>query len=143
MRNYLYLKFIVSALFVATIAIGCKKYEEGPTISLRSKRARATNVWQVERAFIQGLDSTAKFYGYRLIMTKEGYYSFSPPPLWAVSFSIIGSWEFSKDKKSIYIHYKDAANKEVKLEYRIYKLMENEFWVFDAASKLEFRFIPA
>ena len=143
MKDAIFKKWLFLGLFIAFVSIGCKKYDEGPTISLRAKKARIANVWQVEKAFIQGVDSTDKFYGYRLIMTKEGYYSFTPPPFWAVSVGIIGTWEFSKDKKSVFIYYRDAANKVVKLEYKIYKLMENELWVYDEAGKLELRFIPA
>lgn len=31
------------------LLFGCKKYEEGPSISFRTKKARLTNAWNIER----------------------------------------------------------------------------------------------
>ena len=38
--------------------IGCKKYEEGPTISLATKQSRLINTWILERMYINNIEQT-------------------------------------------------------------------------------------
>ena len=46
-------------IFLAGILSTCKKYPEGPLISLRTKVQRLTGTWKVEKYLIDGADSTA------------------------------------------------------------------------------------
>lgn len=50
-------------VFVAFLLLffGCKKYDEGPLLSLRTKTARVTGTWEVEYLGINGTDSTQIF----------------------------------------------------------------------------------
>src|SRR5690242_3258235 len=54
MRN---LSIFISVVFVA-LAFSCRKYEDGPDISFRSKNTRLNGVWDVELFYINGNDST-------------------------------------------------------------------------------------
>ncbi|GAB4278096.1 MAG: hypothetical protein Kow0068_01590 [Marinilabiliales bacterium] len=45
-------------LIVLLFNVACKKYEEGPCISLRSKDNRLCNYWDVDFIYINGIDST-------------------------------------------------------------------------------------
>ncbi|WMJ72189.1 hypothetical protein RCC89_03260 [Cytophagaceae bacterium ABcell3] len=49
MRNY----FFILALLFITIT-GCKKYEDGPLVSLRSPETRITGNWAIEGYYIDG-----------------------------------------------------------------------------------------
>jgi hypothetical protein len=39
----------------------CRKFPEGPDISLRSKKARLVNKWKVEKVTVNGVDHTLSF----------------------------------------------------------------------------------
>lgn len=52
------MKRIASILFFAFAILvsvsSCRKYEEGPNVSLRTKKARITNNWKYESAQVNG-----------------------------------------------------------------------------------------
>jgi len=69
MRKLLYLMLIYTVLLCA-----CKKYKEGPAISLRSKLNRIEGTWKVEKFYINDIDSTDLYYqklGCKIIFTKD------------------------------------------------------------------------
>ena len=49
------------AVFMLFCTISCKKYEEGPLISFRSKKSRIANKWKVANVFKNGVDSTSYY----------------------------------------------------------------------------------
>jgi hypothetical protein len=58
---------LLALLFIAltlTSIQGCKKYEDGPAISLRSRSARLSNTWRVENYKVNGDDYTSLVSGY-------------------------------------------------------------------------------
>lgn len=65
------LKFGVAAIVIASaIVSSCGKYEEGPKISLASKKGRVANTWKIEAFLQDGVDKTAD---YRLVVASESY----------------------------------------------------------------------
>lgn len=82
MKNIIRISALALASSVAFIAC---KYEEGPRISLRSKRDRVANEWRIDNLVVDGVDKTSKVnmtvpdanYGYSIIlnMFRTGAYS--------------------------------------------------------------------
>ncbi len=88
--------FIGSFLFV-----GCKKYEEGPLLSLRSATSRITGTWKVENRFFNGdevglnpAEITAR------VEYKSDQTFTVTSPNWA---TYNGIWRFSSDKTKLFI----------------------------------------
>lgn len=54
------LSIIITILVLCTTAVGssCKKYEDGPYVSFKSREERITNNWTVEKAYRDGQDVT-------------------------------------------------------------------------------------
>jgi len=52
-------KYILLFLLLAFCFTDCKKYPEGPWISLRSKEKRLLGNWKVQKYLIDGVDSTS------------------------------------------------------------------------------------
>ncbi len=52
------LKLIGSLLIAATFILSACKYEEGPAVSLRSKRDRISNEWHYDKFMYNGVDVT-------------------------------------------------------------------------------------
>lgn len=87
-------------LFVASIVLSsCGKYDEGPSISLRSKAARLTGVWKITKQTYNGTavtlsaDDLATTLEYKkdetFTMTTQTYGPFN------------GTWKFSDDKTQL------------------------------------------
>lgn len=51
-------KFVLGFLVIAVVFVSCKKYDEGPKISFRTKKARVVGNWDVESAYLY--DPTGK-----------------------------------------------------------------------------------
>ena len=104
-------------MFVAVLSLsGCSKYDEGPAISLRSKKARVANIWIVESArdIVDDVDITADFTGDSFEWKKDGDY--------LENGTKEGTWDFDSKKEFIVITKLDNSTDEL----RIVKLKEKE-----------------
>ena len=51
--------FLVLVMLVSSLTFqSCSKYEEGPSISLRSKKARLVNKWKIDKMYKNGTEYT-------------------------------------------------------------------------------------
>lgn len=115
-KNYLLV------LLVATTVGACGQYDEGPGLSLRSKKARVANDWKVAYAIdLQDqVEITADFTGDHWEFSKEGVFA-------EKSNGVVektGTWEFLNDKDEIGITTPDGLD-----VYQILKLKEKEMWL--------------
>jgi hypothetical protein len=67
-------------IFATSSFVGCK-YEDGPTMSLKSKKMRLSNIWQFEKVTLDGVDQTNDYFGSDFKVAfeiyKHGNYSWS------------------------------------------------------------------
>lgn len=114
---------LVFAILIAISSItiqSCKKYEEGPQFSLRTRTERVSNNWKVENYTINGVDATSLVSGYTETFTKENKFSYS----WGV-FNGTGNWAFQNNDAEIKITGTDTQASRV---LTILKLEEKSFW---------------
>lgn len=113
---------------------GCKKYPEGPALSLRSKKERVANTWKLDALISGGVDSTAYFNSffndYTVSLTKSGGYTISYN-FRGFSVSETGDWAFSSDKEDLQITPKTVSYGTVPSAsvLQIMKLYEKELWL--------------
>ncbi len=100
----------IATLSLAVLLVGgvtltsCKKYEEGPALSLMSKKARVAGTWEIEAYLENGVDKTTEYRqgvsSETLVYDKDGTYtvSFTTP---IGTFNDAGTWEFINDKLEI------------------------------------------
>lgn len=114
---------------------GCKKYPEGPALSLRTKTHRVAGTWRVDSYKVNGDDYTSFVQGYTETYSKDGNYSYA----WG-NLSGAGTWRFENNKEEIQIT--GTSNQS---DYRliILKLEEKAFWYYymDGSDKKEFHLI--
>lgn len=117
---------IVIALITAFGVVTCKKYEDGPALSLRTKTARVANTWKVEHAFEIGTGSvtTSDHANETWELTRKGEYIKRDNN--AIDES--GSWKFISDKEALEIQRVDKSTKY----YTITRLKNNEMWLKDS-----------
>ena len=131
---------IALVVVVATTFTSCKKYPDGPTISLRSKAARVANTWKVEKYLLNVTDQTAAFNAFASSFTetytKDGVYSYTYG-----SNTGSGKWEFQNKEMEIKVSGVNGASSETLV---ILKLKESEFWYYsmDGNDKSEYHMIP-
>lgn len=102
----------------------CGKYEEGPGLSLRSKKARVANEWKVVYAYDHKdqVEITSDFNGETFVFSKDGGYLKNDEGVTKKT----GTWDFITDKEEIAISFPTDIKK-----YTILRLKENEMWLKD------------
>ena len=134
------MKTIVSlgiTLALITALFSCKKYPEGPALTIRSKKGRVANKWKIDKFLIGGVDSAA-FYaaeGTRIEFTKDGKVTATQVETNGVQLkttNYTGIWEFADDKKVLgWIISDDSSNDVDTSGFNILKLKEKEMWLED------------
>lgn len=128
--------FPILLLVVASFA-ACKKYEEGPAISFRSKTARVANTWEVESYTINGTDYTSTLANINYMETydKDGNYSYT-----SSAGSGSGRWEFQSNEEQI---KRSGVSSQPTETLVILRLKEKEFWYYylDGNDRHEFHLV--
>lgn len=121
---------IVLTVFAAFLFDSCK-YEEGPSISFRSRKERVANTWKLEKYMVNGIDSTLGFNNYynaaRWTFNKNGgfMYSYILPD---TTVTANGTWAFTSGDEAINLEYITLSDTMKKQTLTILKLMEKDFW---------------
>ena len=140
------MKKVVFFLLILFTHAGCKKYPDGPLISLRTKEHRLTGEWDVEYFSINGYDSTAylkskPFYGKYVFSKQEdshGRKFFAVEPT-SVTHAY-GSWEFTNRKEDVKISCDQTncdtlsyttvgAYGRLNITWEIRRLKDKELWL--------------
>lgn len=98
-------RFSVLFALLLIMIYGCKKYEEGPLISLRSKKERLANTWILDKATLNGVEVSLIRRGFwaeknPVIFTKENECTLKYQT-YDNDYDIIGTWDWYCSKQSI------------------------------------------
>ena len=116
---------------------GCKKYEDGPLMSLRSKKGRIANTWLAESVLKNGVDSTMYFAaaGSELVMEKDGSVTatiYRTNGVQSDTTNSEGRWELHEKNEVFALILTDLKTSEVDTNWwYITRLKEKEFWLRD------------
>lgn len=121
-------------LFVAAAAIltSCAKYEEGPSFSLLSKKARVAGEWQIDNVSYTSGDATVDFTDqtneslgddFVLEFEKDGVYRTENKK----GGDDKGTWELGEDGDDIRIQSNEEGAEEE--SFRITRLKSKELWM--------------
>lgn len=138
------------AIVLTVIGNGCKKYEEGPALSLRSKKGRVDNTWKIEKYYENGVDLTAALLAVddvTIDLTKDGHVTWTEVDVQSGNGSTqTGSWEFTSKKESILIQISggmsfSGTGNDI---WNILRLKNKELWftVMNGNDKVEVHLIP-
>ena len=122
------LRSLTTVLAIAVIALtGCKKYEDGPSFTLLTKKARVAGDWMVEKKISNGTDVTST---YRLFTTSETITLEKDGGLNAVynnslggSTTQVGTWAFDDKKEHLVTVVGGTTTSDI-----IIKLTNTELW---------------
>ena len=125
---------VVFVLFLTS----CKKYPDGPAISLRSRAERVSNAWKVESVTLNGNDITSSFtsINYTENYDKDGNYSYS-----SSIGNGSGKWAFENNDEQI---KRSGVSGQSSISMTILRLKENSFWYEfkDGSDNFHFHLIP-
>ena len=119
---------LLSLIAIGTFALGslssCTKYEDGPLLSLRTKKARLTGEWEVVETKVN--DETQSDSDSDVFYTFEKDLDFEYREAGDnISVTAKGEWDFSSGKEKIRITF---SNGDVE-EYTILRLTNKELWI--------------
>ncbi len=121
--------FLLVSLAVLLSFQGCK-YEEGPMLSLSSKKNRAVNKWVIDKVYEKGVDNTEEykrfFVNYSIELKSDKNYVLKYRPFNFSDYEEKGTWDFSGDKKQIIFKPTDQSSGSI---WNILRLKSNEAWV--------------
>ena len=115
----------LSVILITSSNIGCKKYEDGPLLSLKSKKARLVGKWMelprdgtpLENQPYREFKSNGDYIGTVVFTTQNIPDQVST-----------GTWYFNDEKTKIMILYSGAGSG---LGDEIRRLTSNELWIYE------------
>lgn len=119
---------LIFALILALVLPSCGKYEEGPSISLRSKTSRIVNEWVVEKYYENAVDVTLAYTTFMpgLVMNikenGEVVTTYNDQTGGPVTWG--STWAFNSDKSGIVITTGGVA-----VASDIIRLKNDELWL--------------
>ena len=130
------ISFAILTLILISL-FSCKKYPEGPSLSIRSKKGRIANKWKIDKWLIGGIDSTMYYAaeGTFIELTKNGKVTatqIQSDGVQTLTTTFTGEWQFSDDKeKFAWIITDNWGNPADTNTFTILKLKHKEFWLLD------------
>lgn len=122
MKNYLLLYTLL--LFTC---ISCKKYEDGPAFSIKTKKMRLCREWKLTNfvsldGHVTSSPPTPEVYDLRTLnLKKDGNMNFR-----VGNDLYIGKWDFSRSKSNIILTFGTTS-----ISFKILRLTSEELWVED------------
>lgn len=123
-------------LLVAVITLQACKYDDGPGISFRSRKERATNFWRTVTVIDNGTDVTTNWLQSStnpkgLEMLEDGTAKFYYANNFDPNFTILGTWNFIDDDEGIAITLNVPLVGPQTDAFEILRLKEDELWLRD------------
>ncbi len=119
---------LATLLLAGTLLFGSTscKYEEGPSISLRTKKARVAGEWGVEKAIEADGTVDTDWDGYTYTFDKDGGGKIEVKD-GTFSYSADFEWEFISSKEKMRLTFDGESD-----ENTILRLTNKEMWLKDA-----------
>ena len=92
------MKKIFAFLFISAVLFSCGKYEEGPGISLLTKKNRITNVWSLASRTTNGNTTSLSNTTWTVTINDDDSYNSKATVFGITVLNENGTWKFSNDK---------------------------------------------
>ncbi len=128
----------VAIIAVSVMVSSCGKYEDGPKISLATKKSRMVNEWKLTSVYQNGIAYSLSGTTDVIDVKKDGNYTetYSSP---SGASSYTGTWSFSSDKESVTFTPNGSSSS---ITFTILRLKGKELWLeeIDGAYKYEYHY---
>lgn len=130
-------KFFLSILTLVFVLSACKKYEEGPAISILTKKARVTGAWKAEKKISNSGEVDYVFDDEVIRINKDDTYEIHE----GNELVVFGTWDFTKDKEYLRFTFTENGSKNIQ-EFKIIRLKNKELWLTDDQGE-QINYVPA
>jgi hypothetical protein len=115
--------FLCVGVFISAMHFSsCKKYDDGPALSLKTKKARVANEWKYDQVLSSnGTNITSSYANQSIEFKRDGTYITS-----SGTSSGTGTWIFASDKEDIVLTENDGGDSYT---WHMMRLKEKELWV--------------
>jgi len=116
---------------IITLYSSCRKYDDGPDISFRSKKNRLFGYWSMEKWIQNDVEQNAQLkVQHKFGFAKDGtyYYSFTDT-LSGSTLDFTGTWQFRHNKDQLVLGLEDPING---MEYQVWdirRLTAKQLWL--------------
>ncbi len=120
---------LTSLLFAAAILFGtasCNKYEDGPSLSLRTKKARLVNTWELTESVDGSADISDFSRGITLTIEKDDKFNYGGETPQGIEATGSGTWEFNSDKTVLIL---TIDGQVIPDKWTITRLKNDELWL--------------
>lgn len=129
--------FLIGCLTIGLVATSCKKYDDGPTVSLTSRTERVANTWIIGYAEEDGQNVSSEFNQYELFLNSSGDATLDANyTVFGTTYQdqTTGTWVFTNEEANLKLDFQDDSQDG---EYRILRLTNDELWLKDISQNLE------
>ncbi len=136
-RRKITFAFLIGCLTIGLAATSCKKYEDGPNVSLTSRTERVANTWIISYAEEDGQNVSTEFNQYELFMNSSGDATLDANyTVFGTTYQnqTSGTWTFTNEEANLRLDFDDDSQDG---EYRILRLTNDELWLKDISQNLE------
>jgi hypothetical protein len=124
------IKHTLLFLIVVTTISSCKKYPDGPSLSLISRKERISNTWQISAYFENNIDKTTDFknafQNAKIVIDKNGNYNISYKAFGLADYTESGTWNFTNNDIDFVTN--PSTGTASTATHHILKLKEKELW---------------
>ena len=92
------MKKIFALVFITAFLFSCGKYEEGPEISLLTKKNRITNIWSLASRTTNGNTTSLSNTTWTVTINDDDSYNSKATVFGITVLNENGTWKFSNDK---------------------------------------------
>jgi hypothetical protein len=117
------MKNIFALLFISILLLSCGKYEEGPGISLLSKKNRITNVWSLSSRITNSQTTNLSNTTWKVEIKDDETYNSQATYLGIPFLNESGIWKFSTDKSQLLTTASGSSNTD---SWEIIRLTKDE-----------------
>ncbi len=118
-------KFGFVAIIIASVMLSsCGKYDEGPKLSLASKKGRAVNTWKLVKYISNGVEQNISGYTAVFDLKKDNSYT-ATYTVGGFAVTETGSWDFNSDKSALVTTPVGSSSATTAT---ILRLTSNELW---------------
>ncbi|MEM6263442.1 MAG: hypothetical protein AAGI38_13095 [Bacteroidota bacterium] len=127
----LFLSILAILMVLSGLTIGCRKYEDGPTISFRSRSERVMNNWQAVLISRNDIEETQRYDYMHLFFRDNNTFEWKFKERDSVNEEIfLSSWELATNDLQIKLTYLDETTGQERLLYfDVLRLKEDELWL--------------
>ncbi len=110
----------------------CRKYPDGPTLSLRSRVERVSNVWTASVISRNTINETNKYLIYTMDFSKNGRLTWTTQIAGETQDIIMADWQLFREDQQIKITLDEPdpnSGERLSFSFDIRRLEENEMWL--------------